>query len=368
MDDKVDILIVDDLPENLVAMEAMLEDEQLVIHKALSGNEALGLMLERSFAVVVLDVQMPVMDGFETAKLMRTNERTKDVPVIFVTAIDKEKQHIQKGYASGAVDYLFKPIEPVILKSKIRIFCELYRRKKIIEEQLCTIQDKNRELEQFAYMAAHDLREPLRAVTLYLELFAKRYRGQLDDKADSFIHYAVDGAKRMDKLIKGLLHYSRVAVADASFTSVDTSKVFEEAVSNLDVAIRESGAVVTREELPTLTGDHTLLVQLFQNLLSNAVKFGQSGTAPEVRVSAAKKQKEWVFSVSDNGIGIDPKYFDRIFAMFQRLNTRDEYPGSGIGLALCNRIAERHHGRLWVESVPGKGTTFYFTLAEGDKK
>lgn len=368
MDDKVDILIVDDRPENLVAMEAMLEDEQLSIHKAQSGNEALGLMLETCFALVVLDVQMPDMNGYEAAELMRSHEKTRDVPIIFVTALNKEKQHMSKGYASGAVDYLFKPVEPAILKSKVRIFSELHRQRKIIQTQLRLIEEKNRELEQFAYIASHDLREPLRVVTLYLELLAKRYRGKLDEKADSFIHYAVDGSKRMDKLIKGLLNYSQVSTADETFTPVDTKEVFEEAMSNLSAAVRDSDAAITRDDLPTLSGSHTLLVQLLQNLLANAIKFGKPGIAPEIHVSAERCQQEWIFSVRDKGIGIDPKHSERIFIIFQRLHTLEQYPGTGIGLALCKRIVERHHGRIWFESAPGAGSTFFFTLPVGDGK
>jgi signal transduction histidine kinase len=367
MADKIDILIVDDRPENLVAMASLLEDENLVIHKALSGNEALGMMLETGFAVVILDVQMPVMDGYETAKLMQLNEKTKNIPIIFVTAINKEQQQIYRGYASGAVDYLFKPVEPAILKSKVRIFCELHRQRKTIQDQLRLIERKNKDLEEFASIASHDLREPLRVVTGYLDLIARRYQGQLDEKADTFIHFAVDAVERMDTLITELLNYSRLATSDASFTSVDTNQVFEEAVSNLDVAISDSGAVITRDDLPTLAGAHTLLVQLFQNLLGNAVKFTKPGIAPEVHVSIAEKQRQWVFAVRDKGIGIEPKYFERIFAIFQRLHTREEFAGTGIGLAMCKRIIERHHGRMWLESTPGEGATFFFSLPAGDK-
>jgi light-regulated signal transduction histidine kinase (bacteriophytochrome) len=204
-------------------------------------------------------------------------------------------------------------------------------------------------------------------VTGYLDLIARRYQGKLDEKADIFIHFAVDAVKRMDTLITELLNYSRLATSDASFTSVDTNQVFEEAVSNLDVAISDSGAVITRDDLPTLTGAHTLLVQLFQNLLGNAVKFTKPGIAPEIHVSIAKKQRQWVFAVRDKGIGIEPKYFERIFAIFQRLHTREEFAGTGIGLAMCKRIIERHHGRMWLESTPGEGATFFFSLPAGDK-
>jgi light-regulated signal transduction histidine kinase (bacteriophytochrome) len=368
MHEMVDILIVDDHVENLVAMEALLEDEHFIIHKALSGNEALGLMLETSFAVVILDVQMPDMNGFETAELMRSHEKTRNIPIIFFTAISTEKQHMFKGYASGAVDYLTKPVEPAILKSKVQIFSELYCQRKIIQNQLRQIEEKNKELEQFAYLASHDLREPLRVITIFLQLLAKHYKDKLDEKANSFIHYAVDGAERMDKLICGLLNYSRVTSGDESFALVDMNEVFREAIANLGAAIHDSGAMVTKDDLPAISGVHTLLVQLLQNLVGNAIKFGKPGIPSEIRVSAVSREREWVFSVRDQGIGIDSKHFERIFAIFQRLHSREEYPGTGIGLALCKRIVERHHGTIWVESIPGEGTTIFFTFPVGNNE
>jgi PAS domain S-box-containing protein len=220
----------------------------------------------------------------------------------------------------------------------------------------------NRELEQFAYAASHDLQEPLRMVASYVQLLERRYRGKLDDKADTFIHYAADGAVRMQKLIDGLLAYSRITRRGAEFSAVDMNSVFEAALSNLTAAARESRARVTKDDLPPVAGDETQLSQLLQNLIGNAIKFTKPDTAPVVHVSGKEEGSSVVFSVRDNGIGIDPEYGDRIFMIFQRLHTQDDYPGTGIGLALCKRIVERHHGRIWVESSPGKGSAFFFTL------
>ncbi len=225
------------------------------------------------------------------------------------------------------------------------------------------LERSNKELEQFAYVASHDLQEPLRMVASYVQLFERKYKGSLDDKADKYIFFAVDGVKRMQKLIDGLLAYSRVS-RGASFGPVDMNRAFGQALANLMIAVREAGAVVTRDELPRVTGDETQLAQVFQNLIGNAVKFRKRGETPRVHVSARRADGGWLFSVADNGIGIDPQYAQRIFQIFQRLHSREEYPGTGIGLSLCKRIVERHGGDIWVESEPGRGATFTFSIPE----
>jgi PAS domain S-box-containing protein len=219
----------------------------------------------------------------------------------------------------------------------------------------------NAELEQFAYVASHDLQEPLRMVTLYTQLLEKRYKGKLDADADEFIDYAVDGAKRMHQLINDLLAYSRVSSHGKEFELTDCEAVLKRSLTNLRTAVEESRAEVTHDALPTLMADGLQLVMLFQNLLSNALKF-QGEAPPRVHVSAAPNGKKWLFSVRDNGIGVDPDCAERIFIIFQRLHSMKDYPGTGIGLAICKKIVQRHGGRIWVESEPGKGATFYFTL------
>jgi signal transduction histidine kinase/DNA-binding LacI/PurR family transcriptional regulator len=220
----------------------------------------------------------------------------------------------------------------------------------------------NAELEHFAYVASHDLQEPLRMVKSYLQLIKRRYVGQLDEDADEFIAFAVDGAGRMQALINDLLQYSRVTTRGKPFAPTDCAAVLDHALTNLKVAIEESGAVVSHDDLPTVPADDVQLTQLFQNLIGNATKFHKPDTRPEVHVGAERRSDEWLFSVQDNGIGIDPKHFERIFLIFQRLHSREEYEGTGIGLAVCKRIVERHGGHIWVESEPGKGATFRFTI------
>ena len=229
-----------------------------------------------------------------------------------------------------------------------------------LEQSVAELTRSNADLQQFAYVASHDLQEPLRMVASYTQLLSRRYKGKLDADADEFIGYAVEGANRMQQLIKDLLAYSRVTTRGA-FEPLETDRALEAALANLHMAIEKERAVVTHDPLPRVVADGTQLTQLFQNLVSNALKF-HGDRPPRVHISAVQRGDEWVFAVRDDGIGIDPQYADRIFVIFQRLHTSAEYPGTGIGLALCKKIVERHGGRIWVESHVGHGATFYFTM------
>ncbi len=225
----------------------------------------------------------------------------------------------------------------------------------------------NAELEQFAYVASHDLQEPLRMVASFTQLLAKRYQGKLDQEADEFIGYAVEGARRMQQLINDLLAFSRVGTRGKPLKPTALDHLLDQALANLGPAIEESRAEITREPLPTIPGDEVQLLQLFQNLLANGIKF-RGQVPPRLHVSAAPQDGEWVCAVRDNGIGIAPEHQERIFQIFQRLHARSEYPGTGLGLALCRKIVERHGGRIWVESQPGQGSTFYFSLPGGKEQ
>lgn len=245
---------------------------------------------------------------------------------------------------------------------------DITERKRAEEELLRRTEElarSNQDLEQFAYVASHDLQEPLRAVAGPLQLLQRRYQGQLDARADEFIGHAVDGATRMQTLIDDLLAYSRVGRSGTAHQLTECEKALDQALKSLSVGLLEAGATVNRRALPTVIANPTQVALLFQNLVGNALKFRRRDVAAQIDVQAVRDGKDWVISVRDNGIGIDPQYFERIFLIFQRLHTRVEFPGTGIGLALCRRIVEQHGGRIWVESVPGSGTVFFFTLDAG---
>jgi light-regulated signal transduction histidine kinase (bacteriophytochrome) len=223
----------------------------------------------------------------------------------------------------------------------------------------------NAELEQFAYVVSHDLQEPLRAVTGMVQLLQQRYTGRLDARAEELIRHAVEGTTRMHTFITDLLAFAKIGAHDASLQPTDCAAVLTSVLANLDTAIRESGVVVTHDPLPTVMADPTQLGQLFQNLIGNAIKF-RGNRPPAVHLGVEQKEGEYLFAVHDNGIGMEAQNYERIFGVFQRLHTRQEYSGTGIGLAICKKIVERHGGRIWVESQPGLGSTFYFTLPLGD--
>ncbi|MGE5489691.1 MAG: sensor histidine kinase, partial [Actinomycetota bacterium] len=230
------------------------------------------------------------------------------------------------------------------------------------------LEESNRELEQFAYVASHDLQEPLRKVSSFAQLFAKKYAGHLDEAGQTYINFMVDGASRMQILVDDLLHYSRLTRVDQTHQEVDMETVLDGVLADLQLFIKESGARIEASPLPVIQGDTSQLRALLQNLVSNAVKYRAPDRSPEVHIGASVQAEEATFWVRDNGIGIDPRYFEKIFVIFQRLHTRTEYPGTGIGLAICKKIVDNHGGRIWVESSPGQGATFFFTLPTGEAR
>ncbi len=238
----------------------------------------------------------------------------------------------------------------------------------MLERQTQELARSNAELEQFAWVASHDLQEPLRMVASYTQLLGKRYKGKLDSDADEFIEFAVDGAARMRRLINDLLELSRVGTRGKDFQTTDCEAMYDRALVNLQALVEDSGALVTHDRLPTVMGDGTQLGQLFQNLIGNAIKFRRDDEQLTVHVGAERQDGNWVISVRDNGIGIDPQYAERIFVVFQRLHGKGHRPGTGIGLAVCKKIVERHGGRIWVTSLPNEGSTFNFTLPINEEK
>ncbi len=368
------ILIVDDMPANLGVLTSHLERHGYTAVVAQGGEECISRAEFVRPDLILLDVMMPGLDGFETCRRLKASPATQDIPVIFMTALTDTADKLT-GFAVGGIDYVTKPLDGAEVLARIdthltvhglRLKLEAQNRQLAAEvearrETEAALLRSNTELEQLAYVASHDMQEPLRMVASYLQLVAQRYKGQLDSDADEFIGYAVDGAKRMQALINDLLAYSRVGTKARPFEPTDCNRLADIALGNLAIAIAETGAQVTRDTLPTLKGDASQLLQLFQNLLANAIKFKRD-EPPRVHFTAQAQGEFWRFSVSDNGIGIAPEYFDRIFVLFQRLHGRGDYPGTGIGLAICKKIVERHGGEISVQSTLGEGSTFTFTI------
>jgi light-regulated signal transduction histidine kinase (bacteriophytochrome) len=276
----------------------------------------------------------------------------------------------RKNGSEFPIELMLSPLdsaEGLLVTAAIRDITGRKTAEALLLQKLDELSRSNEELAQFAYVASHDLQEPLRMVASYTQLLSRRYKGKLDSDADEFIAFAVDGAGRMQRLIQDLLLYSRVGTKGRDLLATSSEDALQQALMNLRNAIEESGAQVTHDPLPAVLADEMQLVQLFQNLVGNAIKY-QSPGIPRVHIAAARDgDKTWSFSVKDNGLGIDSQYFKKIFGMFQRLHKREEFAGTGIGLAICKKIVERHGGSISVESEPGQGSTFRFALAGSEK-
>jgi PAS domain S-box-containing protein len=372
-----DITVRKDAEKHLAQMEGryrgLLEaapDAMVVVNQ--DGEIVLlNLQAEKQFGysrdeLVGQKVKNIIPEGF-AERLIADGTRTAAEALAQQIGTGIEISGRRKDGSEFPIEIMLSPLENaqgILVTAAIR---DITERKKSQEHLLRTVGElkrSNDELQQFAYVSSHDLQEPLRMVASYTQLLAKRYTGRLDSDADEFIAFAVDGCNRMQGLIQDLLAYSRAGTSGKTLREISSENALKEARSNLRAAIEESGAVVTHDSLPAITTDDTQLAQVFQNLVGNAIKY-RSAEVPRVHVSATKNGgNEWIFSVRDNGLGIDSRYFERIFILFQRLHGREEFEGTGIGLAICKKIVERLGGRIWVESQIEKGSTFYFALPE----
>ncbi|CAM3324383.1 sensor histidine kinase [Asticcacaulis taihuensis] len=365
---KPKILIVDDRWENLLATEALLKPLGADIATVDSGEKALDLVLKEDFAIVLLDVQMPVMDGFETARLMKTRPSMQNVPIIFVTAISKEDHFATEAAEIGAVDYIFKPINSDILKSKVKVYLDLYTQRQQILQLNAHLRQSNEELERFAYVCSHDMQEPVRMMNAYAGLLAEGVAGQLDETALGYAEYIRDNAVRVQTMIRDILNFSRIGREEVKLETVDCQKVFDGLMPDFADIVAEKQARVTAAGLPVIRTSPTLMRVLLQNLVGNALKFQDGSRMPEISVSARKEGKAerafWRFDVADNGIGIDPVFHERIFQVFQRLHSFDDYIGTGIGLSTCRKFVRLCGGDISLRSKPGEGSVFSFTLPD----
>jgi two-component system sensor histidine kinase/response regulator len=382
-DDRVNILLVDDQPANLLALEAMLQGLGQNLIKAESGREALKWLLTHEFAVILLDVKMPEMDGFETATLIHQRDKSRHTPIIFLTAAETSEAQAVRGYAVGAVDYLVKPVVPEFVRSKVSVFVELAKKTELLRRQTRLLQEseqearelaavradlvrdlehKNRELESFSYAVSHDLRAPLRRIESFARALTESQADTLDATGVRFLDRIREASQQMSQLIDDVLHLSRLTRAELRDQELDLSAIVSMILDRFKEAEPERPVEVKIRPGVTATGDAQLLQVALHNLLENAWKFTGKQPAARIEFGVTNIASEPTFFVRDNGAGFDMSYVERLFGPFQRLHLTSEFPGTGIGLATVQRIIHRHGGRVWAEGTVGQGATFHFTI------
>ena len=398
------VLIVDDRPENILPLKKILELHRFEVDTAGSGEEALKKVLNTAYSVIILDVQMPGMDGFEVANAIAGFGRARDTSIIFLSAVNTEKKFITQGYTAGAVDYLVKPADPDILVLKVRMFQKLYEQQQelratqeLLQQQLDTkkqtaeileqqvqirtaellqknaeLEQINSELQQFTWVVSHDLKEPLRKIQLLNDTIKVKYLSQ-NPEAIGYIDRSIRSSARMSALINDLLAYSRLSTPEP-FESTDLKALLDELLLDFDDAISRAGAVVTIGPLPAIDLIPTRIRQVFQNLISNALKFTRPNVPPTIQIRAEQIDTKVIdgnpepngpfcrITVQDNGIGFDEKFLDRIFVIFQRLHVQSNYEGTGIGLAIAKKNIDKHQGLISARSQVNEGATFIIVL------
>ena len=362
MHETVNILLVDNEPGGLLALEAILEPLGQKLITARSGQEALRQLLAHDFALILLDIQMPELDGFQTAALIRERERSRHTPIIFLTASYESEVQVFRGYAVGAVDYVFKPLQPEILRSKVSVFVELARTTEVVRKQAAQLEAANKDLESFSYSVSHDLRAPLRAIDGYTSILREHCGDRLDDEDNRVLGKIIENTKRMETLIKDLLAFSQLGRRPISAAEIDMVALAREVIDELRSAPGPQVPQCVLKPLPVGWGDRSLIRQVWLNLLSNAIKFTGAKEVPSIELGGSSEDAMNVYYVKDNGAGFDMRYYDKLFGVFQRLHSAREFPGTGVGLAIVQRVVARHGGRAWAEGKLGEGATFYFAL------
>ncbi|HVG14775.1 MAG TPA: response regulator [Chitinophagaceae bacterium] len=410
---EIKVLVVDDREDNLFSIETILERDGYRIYKATSGRAALKVLLhQHDFTLILMDVQMPDMNGFETASLIYEREKLKHIPIIFITAHNQGEEKMYEGYKMGGVDFIYKPINPELLRFKVSVFAELYRKNHqlVLQEQKLIavnenlekqIQESKRseekikllnhqlienneqlkttieELDRFAYVASHDLQEPLRKIMLFSDKLLNRQVRKIDEDESVYLEKIVRASNRMQQLVHDLLKFSRHTDEAISFEKIDLNVILSEVLADIEHESGKKDASINADTLPTIWGVPSQIRQLFQNLISNALKFTKEGCSPEISIKTEQVngsllepiggKSGQVFHqiiISDNGIGFDPKYANDIFVVFKRLHSYHEFEGTGIGLSICKKIIEKHNGHIRAESTPDKGASFIITLPD----
>jgi signal transduction histidine kinase len=408
----INILVVDDREDNLLSIETILERDRYNIFKANSGRAALKMLLHRhDFSLILMDVQMPEMNGLETATIIYERDKLKGIPVIFITAYSNDEDYLFKGYQMGGVDYIYKPINPDLLRAKVAVFVELYRKneqlmtnekellsanqtlhkeieeRKLSEEKINLLNQQlieknehlknmNEELDRFAYVASHDLQEPLRKIRVFSDKITSAKEDQ--KQVARYLEKISSSSKRMQSLINNLLKFSRYSLNPADFVKVDLNELLAESITELQEEMEKNHVVFHTDSLPVVEAVPELMLQVFYNLISNAIKFKQKNQAPVIQISSRQmKAGESKFSdkyvkgnryygirISDNGIGFDEQYAEDIFMVFKRLHSVHEFDGTGIGLSICKKIIDKHNGFITASAKPKEGATFLIELPE----
>lgn len=358
---KPKILMVDDRPENLLVLERLLRNLPVELYKASNGNDALMLTLHHDFALALLDIQMPEMDGYELAELLRQEEKTEKMPFIFISAIYTENINIFQGYEKGAFSYIVKPFEPEVLLSKVKLFINMYEDAQKLQKRSEELERANRELEAFSYSVSHDLRAPLRAIDGFSLALFEDYYDLLDEEGRDYLERVRAGAQNMGQLIDEMLKLSRVSRQEMCIEKVDLSimvkELWEELLQQEDV---HSASINIEPDITRLCDPGMMRIALF-NLLHNAWKYSSKNPEIEISFGYEHNERDALF-IRDSGVGFNMEYADKLFGAFQRLHKQDEFPGTGVGLATVMRIMNRHRGSVWAQSAVGEGATFYFTL------
>lgn len=367
MNTRPKLLIVDDKPQNLKALEVVLANLDVDIIKATSGNDALKATLHHDFTLALLDIQMPDMDGFELATILREEEKTSRLPFIFISAIYTDTVNIFKGYEKGAFSFITKPFQPAILINKVQFFIEKYQQEiqlvqlnKDLERKNDELLTMNKELESFSYTVSHDLRAPVRAMKLYSGMLESNYTDVLGDDGTRMLGKIQKNATKMGQLINDLLSLSQLDKEEMIRSKVDMRELVETVVKETE-EITHHRANITIGELDCINGDLPLLRQIWVNLLSNAIKYSRNREMPEIEIGCTQENGV-TYYIRDNGVGFDMNYASKLFGVFQRLHSSEDFEGTGIGLAIVKRIVEKHGGNVSIQSELDRGTTFYFNL------
>jgi signal transduction histidine kinase len=404
------ILLVDDREDNLLSIEAIFEPDGYRFVKANSGRQALKILLqELDFALILMDVKMPNLNGFETASLIYERDKLKHIPIIFITANNFGDENAYKGYQAGAVDYIYKPINPNVLRAKVSVLIDLYRKNRQLVQQeqkltainrsleseiaerkaseekvrqlnhrllenVTSLESANRDLDRFAFMASHDLQEPLRKIRVFSDRLYHKYKEILDDDGKSNLNRIQQAAERMQALITDILTFSKISAEKVTFADCDLKALINDVLTDVDEEIRQKNAMIEMDDLFTIQANPVLIRPLFFNLIHNALKYSKKDTNPVIRIrselSAAENGQGIIptikqycrIYIEDNGIGFDQKYAEEIFGMFKRLHRHADFEGTGIGLALCKKIVEQHKGYISARSKINEGSTFIISL------